>query len=224
MRDLLSTQMPNLKGLISAELDEALTQAATTRRYSDGQLIHSRGDTAPGLSIVREGAVRVGNIGVDGSYLATSILGVGQCFGEFTLLAGLPRTHNAVAAGASVVDQVPGRRFMKLFEEEVELSRALLTIALRRTHGLLEFVDDMRRLPLPVRVAKFILSQTSALTLEVLQEEIAFSFGVSRVSMGKVLKGLEQKGLIKRGYRRIDILDRDALTHWVEQQLVIKPL
>lgn len=187
-------------------------------------MIHSRGDAAPGLSIVRAGAVKVGNVGQDGSYLTTSVLGVGQCFGEFTLLAGLPRTHDATAVGATVVDQVPGKSFMRLYEAEVELSRALLTIALRRTHGLLEFVDDMRRLALPVRIAKFLLHNSTAAEFVVRQEEIAFTFGVSRVSMGKVLKELELEGLIKRGYGRIQILDRSLLANWVTDRLVVTPV
>lgn len=224
MRDFLTAQSPKLQSLISPDLDAALTRAAKTAHYSDGQMIHTRGDAAPGLSIVRAGAVQVGNVGRDGSYLTTSVLGVGQCFGEFTLLAGLPRTHDATAVGGTVVDQIPGRRFMRLYEEEVELSRALLTIALRRTHGLLEFVDDMRRLALPVRVAKFLMHQSVATELAVRQEEIAFTFGVSRVSMGKVLKQLELAGLIQRGYGRIKILDRALLTTWIDERLVVTPL
>lgn len=224
MRDLLSAQSPTLQSLISPDLDARLTGVAKTAEYSNGQMIHSRGDSAPGLSIVRSGAVKVGNVGRDGSYLTTSILGTGQCFGEFTLLAGLPRTHDATAVGPTLVDQVSGKAFMRLYEAEVELSRALLTIALRRTHGLLEFVDDMRRLPLPVRIAKFLLNNSVGANFVVRQEEIAFTFGVSRVSMGKVLKQLEVAGLIKRGYGRIEILDRALLATWVEDRLVITPL
>lgn len=224
MRDLLAAQSPVLTSLISTATDRALSQAAKTTNYTHEELIHSRGDAAPGLSIVRKGAVKVGNVGVDGSYLTTSVLGTGQCFGEFTLFADLPRTHEATAVGTTTVDQIPARRFLRLFETEAELSRALLTISLRRTHGLLEFVDDMRRLPLPVRVAKFLLFNTSRPDLNVLQEDIAFTFGVSRVSMSKVLKRLEREGLIQRGYRQITILDRSALENWVESNLILSPL
>jgi CRP/FNR family cyclic AMP-dependent transcriptional regulator len=117
MRDILTAQSPRLQEFISPELDRALSREANSTRYSEGQLVHSRGESAPGLSIVRKGAVRVGNVGVDGSYLTTSILGVGQCFGEFTLFASLPRTHDATAVGDTVVDQVSGIHFMRLFDQ-----------------------------------------------------------------------------------------------------------
>lgn len=224
VRDILAAQSPVLQDLISTELDSALSRAAKTVRYSEGQLIHSRGETAQGLSIVRAGAVRVGNVGIDGSYLTTSILGIGQCFGEFTLFAALPRTHDATAVGDAAIDQLSRKSFMQLFNKEPELANALLTISLRRTHSLLEFVDDMRRLPLPVRVAKIFLNNSESTELNVLQEEIAFTLGVSRVSMGKVLKKLELAGLIKRGYGRIRITDRDLLAKWVRERLVVTPL
>lgn len=224
MRDLLAAGLPLLRDLVSPELDQALSRAATTKRYTDGQMIHRRRDAAPGLSIVRAGAVQVGNVGLDGSYLTTSILGEGQCFGEFTLFAGLPRTHDATAVGPTLIDQLPQRKFMRLFDEHAELARALLTISLRRTHELLEFVDDLRRLPLAVRVAKFLARNLESSELKVLQEEIAFAFGVSRVSMGKVLKKLEEAELIRRGYGQITVPDRKRLADWVHSQLLLTPV
>ena len=107
------------------------------------------GDTNSGPCIVRTGAVRVGNQGKDGSYLTTSILTPGQCYGEFTLLAGLPRTHEMVAIGVTAIDEIGKDRFLTLYEARPELADALLKISLVRNHSLLEFMDDMRRLPPP---------------------------------------------------------------------------
>jgi Mn-dependent DtxR family transcriptional regulator len=82
----------------------------------------------------------------------------------------------------------------------------------------------MRRLSLPVRVAKFLLTNTTTAKLTVLQEEIAFTFAVFRVSMGKLLKKLELAGLIKCGYGQIRIVDRGLLAQWIKERLVITPL
>ncbi|MEM9624399.1 MAG: cyclic nucleotide-binding domain-containing protein, partial [Pseudomonadota bacterium] len=157
MRDILEAHSPLLQDLLPSRLLRQLQQIARTISYRDGQIIHSRGDAKPGLSMVRQGLVQVGNFGSDGSYITTSTLGPGQCFGEFTLFAGLPRTHSITARGDCEVDQIPGPAFMRLFNREPELARAMLTISLIRTHGLLEFLDDLRRLPLLVRVAKVLL-------------------------------------------------------------------
>ena len=96
---------------LSSALMARLTKAAIRVTYRDGELVHARGDAKPGLSIVHSGAVRFSNPGLDGSVITTGILNPGQFFGEATLFAGLPRTHDAVAVGPTVIDQVSKKRF-----------------------------------------------------------------------------------------------------------------
>ncbi len=223
MKDLLAARLPLLEELISDALHTQLLSLAADMTYEDGQLIHARGDAKPGLSIVRSGAVRIGNVGLDGSYLSTSVLDRGQCFGEFTLLAGLPRTHEAVAVGTTVVAQLPRQPFMRLFDQSPELSKGLLKISLLRTHALLEFIDDLRRLPLPVRVAKFLYASAESEDMSIRQEDIAFTFGVSRVSMGKTLQQLQQQGLLELGYGRIR-LHLSVLRQWIAEQSLVADL
>jgi len=225
MRDLLSANAPLLEDLLSKKLNDELIAIASRHRYDDGQLIHSRGTLKPGISIVRQGAVRVGNVGRDGSYLATSQLDTGQCFGEHTVFAGLPRTHDINAVGDTMLDEISKLKLLRLVQAEPQLAQALLTISLIRTHGLLEFMDDLRRLPLEVRVAKFIFgASTVSDELAVRQEELSFTFGVSRVSMGKVLKRLERQGLLKLGYGRIEVADAQGLSDWLEHRMLVTPL
>lgn len=218
-------------GLIDAlpeTLRKALQSAGVPMRYADGQLIHERGDAKPGLSIVRSGAVRMGNVGRDGNYMATALLGPGQTFGEFTLFADLPRTHDAEAVGDTVVDQVSRRRFEQVMDDHPELRRRLLSSLASRLHQALEFIDDVRRLPLNVRVAKMLAvmgrTEREPVKLVVKQSQLAETMGVSRVSMGKVLEELEAQSLIKRGYGSIDIPDRQRLQDWIADRAQISPL
>lgn len=225
MKDSLFSRAPLLDDLLPKKISNQLEALANRSRFDDGQLIQTRGDTKTGLSIVRQGLARVGNLGVDGSYLNTSILTTGQTFGEFTLFAGLPRTHEVIAIGPTVVDEISGVKFMALFNSEPRLSKALLTISLVRFHSLLEFLDDLRRLPLEVHVGKVIYAAADdTLVLKVRQEELAFTFGVSRVSMGKVLKSLASSGLVRLGYGKIHIVSREAFKDWLTQRRLIVPL
>lgn len=218
MIDLLQFGSPRLTDLIPAELLQELQESGRLMHYADNQVIQHRGDVKPGISLVATGAVRLGNIGTDGSFLTTSVLGPGQCFGEFTLFAGLPRTHDVSASGDCSIYQIPGARFRALFNRRRELAEALLTVSLVRNHELLEFFDDYRRLPLPARIAKLLLSISSSARkpdeIQCRQEDIAFTFGISRVSVGKVLKELQGLGLIELGYRRIRIPDIQGLDDW----------
>ncbi len=228
MLDIFDLGAPALLDILSPALAEKLNNSGKTYSYNDGELIQSRGDARPGVSIIAEGAVRIGNTGIDGSFITTAIFGPGQCFGEFTLFAGLPRTHEATAVGATLLRQIPGPEFLRLFDAEPELSHALLKISLARNHVLLEFFDDFRRLPLPVRLAKSLLTMSATAAdpnlLRVRQEDLAFALGISRVSVGKVLQRLQRDGLIELGYRCIHLPEVEKLEQWVADRNVIIPL
>ena len=219
---------PGLIEGLPPPLRDALQSAGVPVKYKDGQQIHSRGDVKTGLSIVRSGAVRMGNVGRDGAYMPTVVLGPGQTFGEFTLFADLPRTHDAEAVGDTVVDQVSRSRFERVMDDHPELRRQLLASLASRLHQALEFIDDIRRLPLPVRVAKALAvmakTNTGSVTLKVKQTDLAETMGVSRVSMGKVLEELESLGLLQRGYGAIDLPDTAALKEWIDAHAQISPL
>ena len=228
MIDLQQFGSPPLTQLLSESLRDKLQDLGRKVQFSDGQLIHQRGGATPGLSLVVSGAVHIGIVGSDGSFITTSIFGPGQCFGEFTLFAGLPRTHDASAVGETIVNQIPAKPFMALFDSEPALSRALLTVTLVRCHGLLEFMDDNRRLPRIVHLAKYLLGMSETAQqpdlLHCRQQDLAFLFGVSRVSIGKMLKQLEREARIELGYGYIRLLDADDLRLWVAEQSPIEAL
>jgi CRP/FNR family cyclic AMP-dependent transcriptional regulator len=228
MSDLLDFGMLALGDLLTPRLAGLLRARGTPVRYPDGALIHARGDIRPGLSMVRSGAVRIGNPGADGSYVVITVMGPGQCFGEFSLFADLPRTHDAVAIGATVIDQISRTAFDAILADEPELSRIMLTAITGRLHAAVEMLDDMRRLPLPVRMAKLIWqmarSARRADRVRCTQTELAFALGVSRVSSGKALGRLQKLGLIEPGYGRIEIPDLDRLEAWITARAKLSAL
>ena len=208
--------------VLSDDLIDSIKSIAALNRYTAGQLIHSRGDNAPGLSIVKTGTVNIGVYGVDGTFVMASVLGPGEAFGEFTMFTDLPRTHDVSAMVDCEVYQIKGNRFLALCDKEPRLVNALLKSTLIRTHMLLELLDAMRRLPVLERTAKTILSMsyTSGSRNELVcrQNDLALSIGVSRVTLGKVLKKLEAEHLIKLGYAKIQLPDRSRLEAWLESR------
>ena len=228
MLDNIDFEVPEFWDALPQHIQKELAKIAVLKFYSDGQLIHSRGDDKPGLSIVKSGAVKVGTYGVNGDFLATAIIGSGHVFGEFTLFAGLPRTHDVSAVGSAEIYQVPKSGFMKLFETHREILQALFVTTLHRSHALLERMDDMRRLPLDVQAAKLIFSIAARVDrggfIQMRQIELAYMLGVSRVSIGKALKDLEKLKLIELGYGQIAILDFEKLDQWIEKHSAIMRL
>ena len=141
MARLFLFDAPSLASFLTPDLLAGLCAAGTRMSYADRALVQWRGDARPGLSIVHDGAVQIGNPGLDGSFVVTSILGPGHCFGEMTLFGDLPRTHDAVAVGATVIDQVSPAAYERFAEANPPLTRAILAMMARRLHVLLEFAD-----------------------------------------------------------------------------------
>ena len=221
MQDLLIANVPSFMESLSPRLRNQILRAGTHIRYRSGELIHNRGDAKPGVSIVMSGVVQIGVYGADGSFVITSFLGAGQTFGEFTMFAGLPRTHDAIASGPTVVNQIQSSAFAKLYASEPEISHALLSTTLIRLHGLIEILDAVRRLPMRERIAKvlFVLMQAAdeSERFQCRQSDLAFTLGVSRTSLSTALKQLSQLGLIETGYGEIRVPDPDKLRNWVAE-------
>lgn len=206
--------------LLPNEVTAELVASSVLMKYTNGQLIHVRGELKPGLSIVCSGAAQVGVNGIDGTYVMTAALGAGECFGEFTLFTELPRTHDISSIGDSQVYQISKSKFDALYEREPSISRALLKTTLTRTHILLEMLDALRRLPILERTAKTLLMMFYTLgglnNIISRQSDFAYTLGITRVSLAKALKQLTELGLIELGYRRITICDHNALANWVD--------
>ncbi len=228
MGDLIGFGTIGLVDALPEELRKALFSAGTPVTYQDGETIHHRGDAEPGLSVVRKGVVRMGNYTVDGDYIVTVHLTPGDCFGEFTLFAGVPRTHHAQAMGVTVVDQISKAAFDRVLGSNPEFRQSLLAVVTTRLYASLEFIEEMRSLPLDVRAAKMLLRavppEASSAQVTLTQDQLAGALGVTRVSVNKCLREFEQLDLIERHYGKINVPDVAALTDWVTQRMQIEPL
>ena len=162
MTDLLQMNSPPIWHFFDDALADRIRTASHVNSYAEGQLIQSRGDQNPSFSIVKSGSAHAGIFGEDGQFVMTTILRPGQTFGEFTLFADLPRTHDITAFDRTEIYDLPETKFFALYDEEPAFGRALFSSHLKRTHSLLELLDAMRRLPLRERTAKVLLNLVNA--------------------------------------------------------------
>jgi CRP-like cAMP-binding protein len=220
LENLLKIDRPAFLDLLPEHVVRDLRDASVLMKYSTGQLIHARGAQKPGLSIVHKGAVQVGVNSIDGTFVMAAELGPGEYFGEFSLFTKLPRTHDVSSIGDTEVYQLSKARFDMLYQREPSIARALLETSLNRTHSVLEMLDAIRRLPILERTAKTILSMSYLLggstVLQSRQRDLAYTLGVTRVSLSKALKELSRLGLIDVGYGKLTISRPKELSDWVK--------
>ena len=86
--------------------------------------------------------------------------------------------------------------------------------------GALDFLREQREEPLLLRLAKRLLTMAyDDPTVELTQAEIAEIMAVTRISISKSLKTLEDMGLVERSQRSLIIVNRERLTEWAEEQI-----
>ena len=210
MVDFSRPNVPLLHQLSPASV-ETVQRSGVSVKYAAGQTIHLRGDMKPGLSIVLEGRVRVGTQREDGTPLTITELGEGHSFGEITSFIKLPRTHDVTAIVDSRILQLTAADNQQLIETQPDYAPAMLKMLAARLYLTLETVEDFRQKTPLQRLAELLVSSANDGLVTALQTDLAYTIGVSRVTVGKLLKALEQKRLIKRGYGQIEILDSQRL-------------
>lgn len=219
--------------VLSTEAQDALVATGTRKVLRDGQLFQSRGTIETGLVIVLKGHIRMMTIGIDGSALLSAVLGPGQQFNEVTLFAGAAQTHDAQAVGDTEVLVLTAAGYEQVAKRHPEIIQALLISNTHRLHQLVETFNDFRALPKSVVVARLLFknaryqrgsSNVQSVEMEITQDDISMFLGVSRAYLNKVLSQLSDNGLIQLSYRKIRVLDIDALGTWIEDHLTYDPV
>lgn len=213
---------------LPVDLLERMAKVGTGHRYADKQLISNRGDCDRELNIVEHGAVRVSNVDLDGRRTETAVLEPGDSFGEFTLLAGTPRFFDFHAKGDTEIRTIDKAQFDELMQGSAAFRDGVLTMLTRRLLTAVSIIEDMRRLPLPAQLAKYLLyacekQADNSWQYHGTQSDLADALGVSRVSLGHALNVLKQDGLLATGYRCIHIRNKAALQAWVLKRAPLLP-
>ncbi|UXI70538.1 Crp/Fnr family transcriptional regulator [Tahibacter amnicola] len=200
---------------------QRLLDAATTRRVPAGTRLFTRGDANDGLYCVLEGAVRVGATSADGREAVLSVVEPPQWFGEIAFFDGGPRTHNADTRVATTFLRIPRETLEKLLAEDPSLWRHMGALVAEKIRAVFTGVEEMALLPAPARIARRLLAMSEGYgmlrpgnaqrRISVNQEQLGAMLSVTRQTVSEVLGEFETRGLLKRHYGQIELVDPDAL-------------
>lgn len=189
--------------------------------YQPGESIVRRGEPADGLLIVAAGSVETSTSTAAGRRVVVSYIGPGHVVGLVPLLDGRGAIHDTIAQATAEVLWIADEDFHAAIDADPWLRRrvmGLLASRARRLHGALV---DSNAMPLPVRLARVLLSLQVALgatmasdgvvRLRLSQEGLAAMLGVPRQRINVELSALARERVLRMGYMRIELLDLDAL-------------
>lgn len=120
---------------LSDEEIATLAEGLTPREVGVGEGIVEQGDAGESMFVIATGIVVLSRR-IDGEMKEIERLGIGQCFGEMSMLTGEPRYSTAKAATNVRLIEIPKAEFAPILAANAQLNERLAEIAAaRRAHS-----------------------------------------------------------------------------------------
>ena len=186
------------------------------QKFAKGAVIVSEGDPGDALYVVRSGEVKVVLIGEDGREVLLNILGIGEHFGELSLIDGRPRSAHVVSTHASSLLILRRADFRRQLEQSPSVAWGLMIELSRRLRHADGTIGSLVLLDVPGRVAKVLLEhatpgEPATLIKQLTHQTIGQMIGASRETVSRAMAEFQEKGMISVTRRLVTIVDRNAL-------------
>ena len=198
---MASTNPPNTG---NPSIDRFLEHCHRHRYPSKSTIIHA-GDKPDVLYYILDGSVTVLIEDEDGHEIVLAYLNKGDFFGEMGLFGDAARSAWVRARTECELAEISYTRFRQLATEDADILFALSSQMAARLRTTSRKVSDLAFVDVTGRVARTLLDlckQPDAMThpdgmqIRITRQEIGRIVGCSREMVGRVLKALEEQGLI----------------------------
>ena len=202
-----------LSGLPASRRD-AIVRKLTFSSLPAGFYLYRMGDPPNGLFAVLDGRVRLVDYSAAGVESVAVIARPVFWIGEVSVLDGLERPHDAVAATRARIAHLSMEAISGLTSSEPLIWRDIALLSCMHQRMALRNTARIQTLPAIVRLAKFLASisgDSPGASVDLTQENLAQVIGVSRQRINVLLRHLKDRELVRIGYRGIGILDPKGL-------------
>jgi CRP/FNR family cyclic AMP-dependent transcriptional regulator len=209
----------------SLERDALQEFASITREktYPKGSVILFEDDPGDSLFVVRQGRVKVVLVGEDGREVILGVLGVGEHFGELSLIDEQPRSAHVIAMEDATMLVLRREDFRARVERSPAVAWALLQGLSRRLRRADDKIGGLVLLDVPGRIARLLLDAATGagdrIEKPLTHQTIAQMIGASRETVSRAMKDFQEANWISVERRQITIADRPAL----EQRASVRP-
>jgi len=207
-------QVPLFAGLADEDI-RGLMALAKRRTFRSGEVIFHREDPGQVLYVIKEGKVKISLISPDGQEISLVVFGKGECFGEFAILDGLPRSADAVALEKVECYTLQRSDFHNAIMKNPKIAIQIIEVLTRRLRSTDQMVEDLIFLDVYGRVAKKLLELADThgtkvddgtrIDVRLTQQEIASMVGASRESVNKVMGYFTDKNFISTDKYKITL-------------------
>jgi CRP/FNR family transcriptional regulator, anaerobic regulatory protein len=190
---------------------EKLTAIGFSKTFAEGETILNENAYIKAIPIVTTGSIRVMRTDDDGREILLYYIKAGEsCIMSF--LGGLHQDTSKVKAIAEEETEIlfiPIDKVSLLIKEFPEWLDYIFRLYHKRFEELLEVVNAIAFKKLDERLLNFIkrkCEMTKSQTLYVTHEQLSTELGTARVVVSRLLKQMEDEGLVKLGRNKISLV------------------
>ena len=194
----------------SPEIKEKLLQYGNVKTFSEGDMIQNENAYIKAIPIVMNGSVRVMRTDEEGREILLYYIRPGEsCIMSF--LGGIHEDTSKVKAIAEEKTDIlfiPVEKVTELIKEFPEWLDYIFNLYHKRFEELLGVVNAVAFKKMDERLLHFIKRKselTKSHTLYVTHEQLANELGTARVVVSRLLKQMEDEGLVELGRNKITL-------------------
>ena len=204
--------------------DEELHKLASIVReqnYKRRTTIVRVDDPGGALYILKSGLVKITIEDQHGDEMILRILYPTDFFGEMSLLDGMPRSATVTAQEPSEVLTISREHFLNIIEQSPKILLKMTAVLSQRLRNTNELIHSLAFFDVYGKVARLLLNlaaergrvteQGTVIDMRLTQQELAELAGMTRETMARTLRELQQAGCIRVDSGIISILELDIL-------------
>lgn len=212
---------PLLRPLDREQL-ERIARHALRLLLRDDEALFQQGDKAERFYLVLKGQIKLYRLSPDGNEKVIEIVTPGNTFAEALMFLNRPHYPvGATAIGHAELISIDAADFVSMLRESVETCFLIMGDMSRRLRGLIGEIDNLSLHSAGCRVADYLLRRAE-------QEGDVFDLGVPKLviasrltvkpeTFSRIIRELSDRNLIRVQARRIEVLDRAALSAAAER-------
>jgi CRP/FNR family transcriptional regulator, cyclic AMP receptor protein len=192
----------------------AVLAIARRRTFARGEIVFHRGDPANALHLISAGRFAVRITTPLGDTATLAVRGPGDAFGELALVStDGERSATVQALEAGETHSVLRDDFERLRRRHPSVDAILVAILAERVRGLSELLTEAYYLSADARVVRRLadLADLYDGSVPLPQEAIAELAGTSRATVNRVLRQLEERGVVVLARARTVVKDTERL-------------
>ncbi|MGZ8267061.1 MAG: Crp/Fnr family transcriptional regulator [Burkholderiales bacterium] len=195
-----------------------LAPAVQHRRFPRGSYVIRAGEETDALYIILAGRAKVLIPDDDGNEVILSMMGPNDFFGEMGLLDDQPRSASVETVEPCEMLRISRGAFLNCLKDNFDAAMLIIRNLVKRLREADRKIESLALIDVYGRVARLLIEMAQqqpdgqwVIERAPPKQEIARMIGASREMVSRVVKDLNDKGVIRAEKRKIIVLDRESM-------------